>query len=145
MNAADRPMNPDIAIPGAGFAQEAMDGQPEGESTPGATPPDWEAIKEAFRAGSQSLRGIAGEHGVTEGAIRARAKKGEWTRADTGFTQCVEPRIAALEEQVAALSGLVVEMGELLEELTMANAGALRQQRKAQPWQQTQRPPSRWG
>ncbi|MDR3671477.1 MAG: hypothetical protein P4L36_11560 [Holophaga sp.] len=137
-------MSEDPAIPAADFAQEAPDGQPEGESTPGAIPPDWEAIQEAFRAGAQSLREIAGKHGVTEGAIRARAKKAGWTRA-TGVTQCVEPRVAALEEQVAALSGLVEEMGVLLEELTMANAGALRQQRKAQPWQQTQRPPSRWG
>jgi len=81
---------------------------------------------------------------VTEGAIRARAKKGGWARP-ADFTQCVEPRLAALEEQVEALTGLVEEVGVLLVELTRANAGALRRQRAAQPWQQTQQPPSRWG
>lgn len=40
-------------------------GQSEDEGSPGAIPPNWEATEEAFRAGSQSLREIPEEHGVT--------------------------------------------------------------------------------
>ncbi|MFS1538546.1 MAG: hypothetical protein ACL7BU_07420 [Candidatus Phlomobacter fragariae] len=41
---------------------------------------DWEAIESAYRAGSLSVRAIADKHGVTEGAIRKRAKKNGWLR-----------------------------------------------------------------
>jgi hypothetical protein len=37
--------------------------------------PDWEAIESAYRAGVLSLRDIGDKYGVTEGAIRKRAKK----------------------------------------------------------------------
>lgn len=42
--------------------------------------PDWEAIESAYRAGVLSLRDIGDKYGVTEGAIRKRAKKFEWVR-----------------------------------------------------------------
>ena len=42
--------------------------------------PDWEAIESAYRAGVLSLREIGAQYGVTEGAIRKRAKKLEWVR-----------------------------------------------------------------
>lgn len=42
--------------------------------------PDWEAIERAYRAGSLSVRAIAENNGVTEGAVRKRAKKEGWTR-----------------------------------------------------------------
>ncbi|HCM9732348.1 sigma-70 RNA polymerase sigma factor region 4 domain-containing protein [Enterobacter kobei] len=32
--------------------------------------PDWEAIETAYRAGVMSLREIASQHGISEGAIR---------------------------------------------------------------------------
>ncbi|CZW65294.1 Uncharacterised protein [Enterobacter hormaechei] len=38
--------------------------------------PDWEAIETAYRAGVMSLREIASQHGISEGAIRKRAKRG---------------------------------------------------------------------
>ncbi len=41
---------------------------------------DWERIEADYSAGVKSLREIAAEHGVTEGTIRARAKKNEWPR-----------------------------------------------------------------
>lgn len=41
---------------------------------------DWERIEADYCAGIKSLREIAAEHGVTEGTIRARAKKNEWPR-----------------------------------------------------------------
>lgn len=42
--------------------------------------PNWEAIRTAFEAGDTSIRKIAEKYGVTDGAIRKRAKKDEWQR-----------------------------------------------------------------
>ncbi|SFN48713.1 hypothetical protein SAMN05216516_108140 [Izhakiella capsodis] len=42
--------------------------------------PDWEAIESAYRAGLLSLREIAAQHSISEGAIRKRARRDEWTR-----------------------------------------------------------------
>lgn len=42
--------------------------------------PDWEAIESAYRAGVLSLRDIGEQYGVTEGAIRKKAKKFGWVR-----------------------------------------------------------------
>ncbi|EEJ2325126.1 hypothetical protein A4I49_004540, partial [Salmonella enterica subsp. enterica serovar Choleraesuis] len=45
--------------------------------------PDWEAIETAYRAGIMSLRDIGALYGVTEGAIRKKAKKLEWVRKNS--------------------------------------------------------------
>lgn len=42
--------------------------------------PDWEAIEREYRAGQLSIRQIAANHGVTDTAIRKRAKSEEWVR-----------------------------------------------------------------
>ena len=42
--------------------------------------PDWEAIESAYRAGVMSLREIASQHGISDTAIRKRAKKDGWSR-----------------------------------------------------------------
>lgn len=42
--------------------------------------PDWEAIEGAYRAGQLSIRNIADKHGVSEGAVRKRAKRNDWQR-----------------------------------------------------------------
>ena len=41
---------------------------------------DWERIELDYRAGVKSLREIAGEHDISEGAIRKRAKRDGWER-----------------------------------------------------------------
>lgn len=41
---------------------------------------DWEAIETAYRAGVMSLREIASQNGISEGAIRKRAKRDDWSR-----------------------------------------------------------------
>lgn len=46
----------------------------------GVAAPDWERIELDYRAGIKTLRQIAGENGITEGAIRKRAKRDDWTR-----------------------------------------------------------------
>lgn len=42
--------------------------------------PDWESIESAYRAEVLVLRDIGEQYGVTEGAIRKRAKKFGWVR-----------------------------------------------------------------
>lgn len=41
---------------------------------------DWDRIEIDYRAGIKTLREIANEHGITEGAIRKRAKRDDWKR-----------------------------------------------------------------
>ena len=41
---------------------------------------DWERVEAQFRVGTMSLREIASAHGITEGAIRKRAKRDQWDR-----------------------------------------------------------------
>jgi hypothetical protein len=41
---------------------------------------DWEAVSREYRAGIRSLRNIGDEFGITEGAIRKRAKAEQWPR-----------------------------------------------------------------
>jgi hypothetical protein len=41
---------------------------------------DWESIERHYRAGVLSLREIAKQHGVTDGAIRKKAKQLDWQR-----------------------------------------------------------------
>ena len=43
-------------------------------------PVDWEAVEREYRAGIRSLRDIASEFGITDTAIRKRAKREEWER-----------------------------------------------------------------
>lgn len=42
--------------------------------------PDWERIEADYRAGLLSVREIAASQGITDGAIRKRAKRDEWSR-----------------------------------------------------------------
>ncbi|MBU4609147.1 hypothetical protein IMZ29_00830 [Achromobacter sp. GG226] len=46
----------------------------------GKAAPDWERIEADYRAGVLSIREIAASQGITEGAIRKRAKRDEWSR-----------------------------------------------------------------
>jgi hypothetical protein len=42
--------------------------------------PDWERIEVDYRAGLLSVREIAASQGITEGAVRKRAKRDDWQR-----------------------------------------------------------------
>lgn len=50
---------------------------------------DWIAIEGAYRAGVDSLRTIAGAHGLSEAAIRKTAKKNGWSRDPTGTKRAI--------------------------------------------------------
>jgi hypothetical protein len=41
---------------------------------------DWESIERDYRAGVLTLRALASQHGISEGAIRLKAKKEDWPR-----------------------------------------------------------------
>jgi len=49
-----------------------------------ATKNDWDEIEAKFSAGIKSVMAIAKEHGITEGAIRKRAKRDGWQRDLSG-------------------------------------------------------------
>lgn len=66
-------------------------------------PPDWIAIELDYRAGIKTLRVIAGEHGITEGAIRKRAKKEDWERD-------LAAKIAAKTESIVRKSAVREEV-----------------------------------
>ena len=56
-----------------------------------ANQPDWAALENDFRLGTQSIRKLAVAHGVAESVVRSRAKKGGWIRA------CAEPAQEPIE------------------------------------------------
>lgn len=67
---------PASSQPGSGTAiRKGVDDGP-----PDKGPPDWEAIEALYRAGSLSIREIAKRHGVSDTAIRKKAKADGWER-----------------------------------------------------------------
>jgi len=42
--------------------------------------PDWEAIEREYRAGDSSIRALAEKHGVSDTAIRKKAKAEGWEK-----------------------------------------------------------------
>lgn len=65
-------------------------------SQPNRKPVDWKGVEADFRAGSMSNRKIAEWYGVSEGAVRKRAKTEGWVRTGTQDAPC-EP----LEDLIA--------------------------------------------
>lgn len=65
------------------------------QPSPEKTSPDWDAIERDFRAGSRAVTSIAAEHGITEGAIRKRAKRDGWVRLpkDKASTETKAPKV----------------------------------------------------
>ena len=84
--------------------------------------PDWEKIEADYRAGIKTLRQIAGEHGVTHGAINKRAKRDGWSRD-------LSAKIAAKADELvskSAVSTPVSSEARIAErELIDANAQAI--------------------
>lgn len=82
------------------------------------TPVDWSSIERLYRDGMLSIRAIADQHEVTEGAIRKEAKRQGWVRSDAS-------RVQQLARQIAAESALPTysEPGEDRVQ-ALANVGA---------------------
>ncbi len=61
--------------------------------------PDWEAIERDYRSGRVSIRKVAEAHGVSDKAVRNRAKAAEWTR-DLSEQVLTEARAKAIRAAV---------------------------------------------
>ena len=85
--------------------------------------PDWERIEADYRAGLMSLREIASAHGITEGAIRKRAKRDGWERN-------LQAKIQAKADALVARRAVVAEHAKATErEIVEANAERIAQVR----------------
>lgn len=60
---------------------------------------DWQAIEAAYRAGKLTTAEIARQFGVTEGAIRQRAKRNEWKRE----TPTEADRVETIREELICI------------------------------------------
>lgn len=56
---------------------------------------NWSEIERLYRDGVLSIRAIADQCGVTEGAIRKQAKTGQWVRSDSAKVRVLAEKIAA--------------------------------------------------
>lgn len=62
-----------------------------------ADSPHWPTIEADYRAGIKSLRQMAGEHGLSEGAIRKRARRDDWPRDLSAKIQAVAEKKVRME------------------------------------------------
>ncbi|WP_312318039.1 hypothetical protein [Atlantibacter hermannii] len=100
--------------------------------------PDWEAIETAYRAGVMSLREIASQHGISEGAIRKRAKRDDWSRdlnakvkerADD-LVRKAEVRKQVRSETVLSERVLIEATAEVIATVRMEHRGDIRRARE---------------
>lgn len=100
--------------------------------------PDWEAIESAYRAGVMSLREIASQHGISEGAIRKRAKRDDWSRdlnakvkerADD-LVRKAEVRKQVRTETVLSERVLIEATAEVIATVRMEHRGDIRRARE---------------
>lgn len=100
-----------------------------GGAAPGPRSPDWECIELDYRAGIKTLRQIAEAHGITEGAIRKRAKRDEWTRDLSGR---IQDKAEQLVRKEAVRSEVRTERTASEREVVDANARAVADVKLAQ-------------
>ena len=84
--------------------------------------PDWEKIEADYRAGIKTLREIAGDHGITEGAIRKRAKRDGWER---DLSAKIQQKAEALVRKESVRSEVRTESAISEREIIDANAQAI--------------------
>ena len=88
--------------------------------------PDWERIEADYRAGVLSLREIAGPNGVTEGAVRKRAKRDAWER---DLAAKIQARAESLVRKAAVRSSVRNDRAASDREVVEANAERIAQVR----------------
>lgn len=93
-----------------------------GAAVPVKAQPDWERIELDYRAGIKTLRQIAGEHGISEGAIRKRAKRDDWTR---DLSERIQDKAEQLVRREAVRSSVRAESTVSERVLVEANAQAV--------------------
>ncbi|GAB2712615.1 hypothetical protein [Comamonas sediminis] len=85
-------------------------------------PADWDKIELDYRAGIKSLRQIGAEHGISEGAIRKRAKRDEWTR---DLSERIQDKAEQLVRKEAVRKEVRAERAASEREVGDANAQAV--------------------
>lgn len=85
-------------------------------------PADWDKIELDYRAGIKSLRQIGAEHGISEGAIRKRAKRDEWTR---DLSERIQDKAEQLVRKEAVRKEVRAERAASEREVVDANAQAV--------------------
>lgn len=88
----------------------------------GTPAPDWERIELDYRAGVRSLREIAAEHTLSEGAIRKRAKRDGWVR---DLSAKIQAKADELVRKEAVRSEVRTEKAVSERETIEANAQAV--------------------
>lgn len=70
---------------------------------------DWFFVEKEFRAGIRPLRDIAADASITEGAIRKRAKRDQWTRAsrEKVLGTRTKPRVALVPKDEMSSAGFL--------------------------------------
>ena len=92
--------------------------------------PDWEAIERAYRAGSLSIRTIAERQGVSDTAIRKKAKAFGWAR-DLSDQVRKEVRSKLVRGEVRNDQGANCELdAEIIEEAAEEGARVVRSHRR---------------
>ena len=92
--------------------------------------PDWESIERAYRAGSLSIRTIAERQGVSDTAIRKRAKALGWAR-DLSDQVRKEVRSKLVRGEVRNDQGANCELdAEIIEEAAEEGARVVRSHRR---------------
>lgn len=81
--------------------------------------PDWERIEADYRAGVLSIREIAASQGITDTAIRKRAKKDEWVR---DLAERIQAKADALVRTAQVRSEVRAESAISERELIASNA-----------------------
>lgn len=84
--------------------------------------PDWEAIELDYRAGIKTLRQIAGEHGITHGAVNKRAKAQGWER---DLSAKIQQKADALVSKSAVSTSVSTESKIAERQVIEANAEAV--------------------
>src|SRR5690554_2119204 len=85
---------------------------------------DWERIELDYRAGVKSLREIGTDHGISEGAIRKRAKRDGWTR---DLAQKIQSKADELVRKSEVRTEVRTESSISERETIEANASAVAQ------------------
>lgn len=89
---------------------------------PVSNSPDWEAIELDYRAGIKTLRQIAGEHGITHGAVNKRAKAQGWER---DLSAKIQQKADALVSKSAVSTSVSTESKIAERQVIEANAEAV--------------------
>lgn len=87
-----------------------------------APAPDWERIELDYRAGIKTLRQIAGENGISHGAINKRAKRDGWER---NLSEKINAKAEALVSKALVSTQVSTETKIAEKQLIEANAQAV--------------------